>query len=112
MSAFETTYNIIGISAHGPSVEDVEGGADPLVLVRVTPGLMLPIPNPRNPTQPLIIPIGDVQYRLDRTAAIEFGHNLVEEGERLPLPKPKIDVATSLAGVDAVADRLADLKAA
>lgn len=111
MSAFETTYNIIGISAHAPTDEELAAGADPLVMVNLTPGLMLPMENPAQPGQPVVIPLGQVRYRISGEASIEFGHTLVAEGERMP-KKTHVDIATSMAGVEEVANRLSRLKAA
>jgi hypothetical protein len=111
MSAFETTYNIIGLSAHAPSDEELEAGAEPLVTVNITPGLMLPMENPQAPGQPIVVPLGQIRYRINGEACIEFGETLINEGQRMP-KRSKVDIVSSMAGVDEVADRLARLKAA
>jgi len=92
-----------------PEESDIEPGTVPLLTLQLVEGLALPIPDPNNPGQPIVIPAVEYSFGLAGETAIQIGTRLVEGGEKLPKPS-RIAVASNVQGVEAVADRLASLR--
>lgn len=104
MSAFDTTVNVIGTSLAAPSEEQLKTGETPALEIRLTIGQILPFSaGPGQP--PVVAPVGTIRYGLDRDAAIEFFKTGLEEAEKLP-PPSKLEVASSLNGIDEAAKNL------
>lgn len=106
---FDTMLNIMSVNTNAPTTEEIDQGANPEVIVTLTPGLMLPIADPSDPTHPVVVPGGNIRFRLDGESAVSIGRKLVEEGERMP-KRSRIEVASSLSGAEGAARRLAELK--
>lgn len=106
---FDTMLNVLSVTTSGPSEDDVANGADPHIVVSVLTGMALPLADPANPGQPLVVPGGQVRFRLDGDAAVAIGTKLAEQGAALP-KRPRIEIAQSLAGAEQAAERIASLR--
>lgn len=106
----DAMLNIMSVTTQGPSQEELDAGANPELIVSLVTGLVLPLADPGNPNQPIVVPAGQVRFRLDGDAAVTIGEKMAEEGKRLPA-RPRVEVATSLAGAEDAARRLEGLRA-
>lgn len=100
--------NIMSVNTNAPTPDEIDQGATPEVIVSLTPGLMLPIADPNDPSHPVVVPGGNIRFRLDGDSAVAIGRKLVEEGERMP-KRSRIEVASSVASAEEAARRLAEL---
>lgn len=106
---FDTMLNIMSVTTQAPSPEELDAGADPEVIVSLVPGLVLPLADPGDPHKPIVVPLGQLRFRIDGDASKTIGAKLVEEGERLPA-RSRVEVATSMAGAEETARRLEELR--
>lgn len=107
---FDATLNVMSVHTDAPTQEQIDQGANPEVIMSIVPGIVLPLADPANPTEPVVVPGGQFRIRLDGEAAVTIGTRLAEQGKALPPRRPKIEVAASLAGADEAARRLAELR--
>lgn len=106
---FDTLLNIMSVTTQAPSPEELDAGAEPELIVSLVPGLVLPLADPGNPHQPIVVPMGQLRFRLDGEASVRIGSKLVEDGERIPA-RSRVEVATSMAGAEEAARRLEELR--
>lgn len=105
-----TYHSLLGGAVNAPSEEALAQGANPEVMLALTPALMLPLADPQNPTQPIYVPLKTINFLLNGPAAVKLGEGLMTEGARMPGPS-RIEVATSLTGAEQAAARLDALRA-
>lgn len=92
-----------------PSPEALEAGAPPVLELGIIAGLTLPVPNPQDPSQPLVIPAGKYKFNFTRQQAIELFTAALEAAETLPeqfTPSGKVMIASNMADVQQAADRI------
>jgi hypothetical protein len=106
--------DVAGLDVTTPTPEEIEAGARPEIIVTLftaseTP---LPIADPSNPGQPIVVPLPGPRYRfrLDGEGAEGVGARLIEAGSKLPR-RSRIETATSLVGVQHAAANLSKFKA-
>lgn len=95
--SFDTTIQPLGLDLGSNDPDSLEPGEEGLITLSITSGLMIPIQV--QPGQPLVVPDGVYRLPLTPDLARELGEKLIEESAKFP-DKPKIDVATSLEGLD------------
>lgn len=104
MSAYDSSFNIIGTSLAAPSEEALAQGATPYIEVSFTIGQALPIENPDNPGEALRVPAGMHRYKFSRSQAIDFFTAGLEQAEKLSEEKKaNILVANDLGAVERAA---------
>lgn len=106
---FDTMLNVMSVTTQAPTEKELEAGASPELVLSLVPALILPVADPENPNQPIIVPAGHLRFRIDGEAAVSVGRKMIEEGERLPR-RPRVEVATSLSGAEDAARRLEGLR--
>lgn len=112
MSAFETSLNVVATDVATPTEEALEEGAPPILEVNLVVGLAIPVPQ-GGQMGLAQIGIGKYTYALPKEAAVEFFKKGLEAAEALPdEQRSKIEIATSLDGVDKVQEQIDHLKGA
>lgn len=108
MSAFDTTINVVGTNLGVPTEEAIKAGEPPTIEIELVVGQVLPFAaGPGQP--PLQVPLGRIKYTLNKETAVEFFKRGLEAAEGLP-DASKLEIATSLDGIDNVAAQLRDIK--
>src|SRR5206468_1147823 len=95
---FEIALTPLQFRAVAPTDEEIASGAAPEIRMLIFAGIYLPIAQPGT-NQPLAVPAATISFAMSKDDAAEIGAKLQAEAARLP-SKAKIEVASSLAGVD------------
>lgn len=101
--------NVMSVTTSAPSEEDLANGATPEIIMSLGLGIVLPLADPANPSQPVVVPGGQVRFRLDGEAAEEVGNKMAEEGARLPR-RSRLEIASSVSAAEEAARRLESLR--
>lgn len=97
------TINTTTAAVTVDQVVDDGGQMPPAVQLVFQTALIVPVPTPQGP-QPLPIAFGSNSVELTKQQALDLADQVRATAEGLPDPKPHIDVANSLDGVEQVAD--------
>ncbi len=106
---FDAMLNVMSVNTSAPTDEDIANGAEPMLVISLVPGLMLPLADPNNPSQPIVVPGGNLRFRLDGEAAVAIGQKMVEDGKRLP-KRSRIEIASDLTGAEKAAEHMNSLR--
>jgi len=95
--AFDAVVQPLGVNIISPNPDELQPGQAPEIQVAITIGLMLPFQ--QAPGQPLMVPLGTIRVPFEPGVAKEIGEKMAEEGGKFP-PRPNLDIANSLEGLD------------
>lgn len=106
---FDTMLNVMSVTTNAPTDEELGDGAEPQVLMTLVPAVALPLADPTDPSRPIVVPVGNLRFRLDGEAAVSIGEKLAEEGRRMPR-RSRVEIASSVSAAEEAARRVAELR--
>lgn len=95
----------LAVNTTAPTDEEVAAGTDPLLLMRITAGIALPLADPTQAGRPLMVPVAHFGFRVDRDACIAVGTQLISDGNRMPKPSG-LEIVSDVAHAEQTAARL------
>lgn len=107
---FDISIQAVGLDVAAPNEEQLEAGAPPLLNFVIAAGLQLPIGDPNNAGQPLVVPAGQIRFVLPKAVSLDYAKAIIESAEKIPdLKESDLIIANSLQGADKLAQQMEDI---